>query len=698
MNNEVKEKIIKLVQDNNGKITFKEIKRKFHIDTINLQNLLLELKLDGKILQVANKYKIFPDDLLIGDVSKSPSGKMSVFHNGTRYELLGDYFTSFLPNDVVAFRIDKNEKAQVISIIDRRIKNITCEVKIENGVKKIIPFHKGIKIYLSNEDMDSLLDGDIILINKDINNDSNKYYDTLIKKLAIKNSPNKEEIEIAINYGFDNDYSDEYLEELSMLPKNIYGEDLSKRTDYRDLTTVTIDGIYTKDMDDACSAIELKNGIIRVYVHISDVSHYVKPNSLLFERACDKTTSLYLNNTVFHMFHHILSNGICSLNQGEDRLTKTVIMDIDKDGKVIDSKIVKSVINSNKKMTYEDVDKILNGKEIPSGYENYVKDIELLNKAAVRIRYRMQKDGAINFANNELNKIYDNDGNLISYSAMGESKARKLIEYLMIATNEEVAKYLYYSSIPGVFRIHEFPELYKVNIAIANMNALGKRIRPLKTIDSSIDLQKIQNLIENDEDYQILSNILLRVMQRARYSTENLGHFALALDSYTHFTSPIRRLPDLLVHMVLDMLIENNEKLNMIDFVEMKNQLEYLCQKSSFMGRQADMAELGAERISLVKCMEKEIGNEFEAVVLEVGSKIILKINSINITINARDLSSNFKYSKKRKRFYDATNNLPLRYGTKVLVILNGVDLVNHNLRVKVLNVVNHKTLKKIKS
>lgn len=695
MNNEVKEKIIELIQDNNGKITFKEIKRKFHIDTVNLQNLLLELKLDGKVLQVNNKYKIFPNDLLIGDISKSVSGIMSVFHDGIRYEILGDYFTSFLPNDVVAFRVNKDGKAQIISIIDRRIKNITCEVKIDNGVKKIIPFHRGITVYLSKDDMDNLLDGDIILVDKDISGD--KCYDTLIKKLAIKDSPNREEIELAINYGFDNDYSDEYLEELSKLPKNIYGEDLSNRTDFRNLTTVTIDGIYTKDMDDACSAVQLENGIIRVYVHISDVSHYVKPNSLLFDRACDKTTSLYLNNAVFHLFHHILSNGICSLNQGEDRLTKTVIMDIDKDGNIINSEIVKSIINSNKKMTYEDVDKILNNEEIPLGYEDYVKDIELLNKAAIRIRCRMQRNGAVNFANNELNKVYDGDGNLISYSAMGESKARKLIEYLMIATNEEVAKYLYYSSIPGVFRIHEFPDLYKVNIAINNMNALGKRIKPLKAIDSSLDIQKIQNLIMMDDDYPIFSNMLLTVMKLARYSTENSGHFALGLDSYTHFTSPIRRLPDLLVHMILDLLISKSERLNMIDFDEMEKQLDYLCKRSSFMSRQADMAEQNAERISLIRYMRNEIGNEFEAVVVDVGNRIILKVNSVKTIISTRDLGTNIKYNKKKRRYYDITNGLTLRRGTRVLVVLNGVDLVNHNLKVKVLDIVNHKVLRKVR-
>lgn len=693
MNNEVKDIIINLIEERNGKINFKELREKTNLDTLNLENLLLELKLDGKILQVANKYQLFPDDLLIGEISTTLSGKNVIFYDGEMIPLASDSFDAIIFNDIVAFKLNENHEAEIVSVVDRRIKNITCEVVIENGVKKVIPYHKNIKVSLDKNDMKELLDGDIILVDIDVNSDDEYCNAILIKKLKIKDSPNRKEIEIGINFGFDDEYSDAYMEELSRLPKNISNENLSKRKDFRSLKTMTIDGTHTKDMDDACSAVRLENGYIRAYIHISNVSHYVKKGSLLFERACDKTTSLYLNNSVFHMFHHILSNGICSLNQGEDRLTITAVMDIDEHGYIHNTQIVKSVINSDKKMTYDDVDVILKNEGIPEGYEDFVEDIWLLNTAAVRIRERMNEDGAITFANTELEKVYDSDGKLISYHCMGESPARKLIEYLMLAANSEVAKFLYYSPLPGVFRVHEYPELRKVNEAIRAINDLGKRIRPLKELDSPIALQKIQKQLQDDKDYQILSTILLKFMKRARYSTYNSGHFALALYFYTHFTSPIRRLPDLLVHMELDMLLDTPELIENIDIDAMEKRLSDLCTRSSIMSRRADLAEQLAEKNSIIESMRNNIGEEFECVILDIGSKIKLRINSIDITVPLNDLNENFKYNKKRKLFYDESNDTYLKMGTKVVARLNDIDIYGNNLRVTILGAINPKTL-----
>lgn len=691
----MKEKILDLISIRNGRITFRELKEKLNIDTISLENLLLELKLDGKVLQVSNKYRLFPDNLLIGDISTTLSGNKVVFYDGMKIPLASNFFDAVLYNDVVAFRINEDNMAEVVSIIDRRIKNITCEVVVEDGVKKIIPYHKGIKISLDKKDMKELLDGEIILVDIDINSDDEYCNARLVKKLSFKSSPNRNEIEAAINYGFDNDYSDEYMEELAKIPRDISQEDLSYRTDFRKLKTMTIDGANTKDMDDGLSGRMLPNGWIEVYVHIVDLSHLIKPNSKLFERACEKTTSAYINNSVFPMFHPIISNGIGSLNQGEDRLTKTVIAQIDEFGEVHNVRIVKSIINSDKKMTYDNVEKILTGEEIPEGYENFVNEINILNEASIRIRKRMENNGTISFANNELEKEYDNDGKLIEYHEMGEVQSRKLIEYLMILANVEVAKYIYYSPLPGVFRIHEFPELRKVNEAIKTVNGMGKRIKKLKSLSSSFDLQKIQKQIQNDEDYKTISTFLLRFMKRARYSINNLGHFALALDAYCHFTSPIRRLPDLLVHRILDILLMKPELVETIDTGKMEVELEKLCVRSSFMERQADRAAKEAQDHSIIENMSKDIGEEFECTVLDVGSLIKIRINSVDVTVKPDCLSHSFKYVKKKKMYYDFTNDLYLKPGTKVIARLNSVDTVNKKLNLTILNIIDQKVLVK---
>ena len=690
----MKEKVFELIKERNGRINFRELKSKLKIDTTSLENLLLELKLEGKILQTSNKYSLFPDDLLIGDVSTNLSGDKVIFYDNMKIPVAEDSFNALLFNDVVAFRINSDDKAEVVSIIDRRIKNITCEVIVEDGVKKVIPYHKDIKVSLDKSDMKELLDGDIIVVDIDVNSDDEYCNAILVKKLDIKNSPNKQEIETAISYGFlSNDYSDEYMEELAKSPKEVTEDDTVNRTDFRKLRTYTTDGSNTKDMDDAWSVQRLENGDIRVYVHIADVSHYVKVGSKIFERACEVTTSLYLNNTVFPMLHHTLSNGICSLNQAEDRLTKTVIMDIDKDGNIYNTKIVKSVINSNKKMTYDDVDEILLGKSIPSGYEAYVDDIKLGNEVAIRIRKRMERNGMISFASDELNKKYDSDGKLISYQRMGESPARKMIEFLMIATNSEVAKFLYNSPLPGVFRIHEYPELRKINEAIRTLNQLGKRIRPLRELDSPIALQKVQKSLQNDEDYQIVSSILLRHLKRAGYSTINIGHFALALYFYTHFTSPIRRLPDLLVHILLDILLEEQELIEEIDFDLLRSKLDRLCGHASYMSRQADLAEKEADKNSIIMEMKNHIGEEYECTIIDIGSRLRVRINSIDTWVSPKCLGDNFKYNKKKEKFYDMESNTYLNIGSKGVAVLNGVDEVNKNLKISILGLTNEKKL-----
>ena len=547
----MKEKIITAITERNGKITFKELKKKLEVDEIELQNLLLELKLDGKILQISNKYSLFPEDLLIGSITKSLSGNIYLMYDSLRIPISSNFFTAVIPNDIVAFKINDKDEAEIHSIIDRPTSNITCEVSCEAGKKTIIPYHSGINVSLSNEESKELLDGDIILVNIDINDQDEYCNSHLIKTSSNKDDPNIKEIAVAINYGFDNDYDEEYLEELKKIPKDTSNEDLSKRIDLRNDDFVTIDGVNTKDMDDAVFARRLDNGNIEVKVSIADVSHYIHPDSKIFKRASEKTTSLYLKNSVFHMFHHLISNGICSLNPDVDRLTKTVTMEVDKQGKIANAKIEKTIIHSRKKMNYNDVDKVLLG-EIPNGYENYVELIKLLNEASTKIGSRLENDGFISFANEEPEISYNRDGEITDFKEIDEqSPARKLIEYLMIAANEQVAIYLLYSGLPGVFR--------KINEAIKSVNTLGKKIKYVKEVDDPIVIQKIINSLKKDNNYKVISNLFLRFMKRARYSTDNIGHYALSLLSYTHFTSPIRRLADLLVHYILDILLIHPE-------------------------------------------------------------------------------------------------------------------------------------------
>lgn len=688
----MKERILEIISKNSGKITFKNLLSEFNIGRNELNKLLLELKLDGQILQVGNKYKLFPDNLHLGSITISSSGRKYIFHDGEKISVASNFLNSVILNDTVAFNINENNEAEIVSIVDRVLGKMTCEIKLIDGKKMVIPFHDGIDIKLDKNVLDKLYDGDIIVVN--ITNDDmfgNEY--EYIKTIGSRDDPLIDDVANALNFGFDNDYDEEYMKEVYKFPTSVSDNETIGREDYRDQQSVTIDGINTKDMDDGVYAEMREDGIIRVYVHIADVSHYVKKNSRIFERACEKTTSLYLNNSVFHMLHHVISNGICSLNPDADRLTKTVVMDIDKDGNIIDYNIVKSVINSKKKMAYEDVDQIIMNNNMVPGYEKFEKQLYILYDAAVRLEKRYVEDnGKINFANTELSIKYNDDGTIKTVANRENSISRKIIENLMIAANESVANWFVNMDMPTVYRVHEFPNIYKINNVIEELNKEGYKIKPIKDIDNPKSLQKILAILSSYPEYPIISQMLVMAMQRARYSTENVGHYALGLPAYLHFTSPIRRLADLLVHMMIDLILVDSDKITPEYLNEIERTLEDLCIHASKMERQADMAERIAERREILKMLAKNMDQEYEAIIVELGRKIKIRLAGVDTYIDSHDLKDIYRYDSKRKRYYDPEEkqHIKVGIGTKIYVKIINIDPINDKFNVKIVNTNNY--------
>jgi len=692
----MKEKIYDVIKNQNGKINFKSIHKKFDIDSDSLREILLELKLEGRIMQKGNKYDLFPSDNFIGTVSITSTGKKFIFHDKERLYISSEHGKDVILHDIVSYKINSLNQLEVTSIIDRNLGKMTCEVVNIDGKKKIVPYHEGINIILPNEIMKELLDGDIIMVELTQNNMDDYCDANYIKTIGHRDDPNTRDLIIALNYGFDNDYSEELLEEIKSYPTSVSDEEIVNRCDYREQESFTIDGSNTKDMDDGIYGERIHDNLIRVYVHISDVSHYVKYTSLLFKRACEKTTSAYLNDSVFHMLHHIISNGICSLNPYEDRLTKTVIMDINEFGEIVNYDIVKSVINSKKKMTYDDVDQVLTGNSMPFGYERFKDTLEILHEASLRLENKYLDEGKIDFANNDMDNKYNRDGSIKNIMVMEDGPGRKLIENLMIAANKTVATWLFWSNVPAVYRVHEMPKVDKVNEAIKIINESGFKIRYINNADSPKVIQKLFEKISGTEEFPILSNILVQFMQRASYSIENIGHYALAADAYTHFTSPIRRLPDLLVHTIIDLILENYDKIDQIDFKEMEKKLAYLCKRSSIMERQADEASREAEIMAIVDKMDrmaKSGENYFEARVSGIDKKIKVKVNGIECYVTKDDLGSNFILDKSKRLYYDTDSGRYLKLGSKIIVSLRDLNVVNRTFKLSVLSVPNNDVL-----
>ena len=693
----MEDKIIEIISKDNGKLTFKNLTRLINLDSDELKNILLKLKLDGKILQNGNKYYLFPSDLYIGSITISSTGRKYIFHNGEKITVASNFFSDVILNDVVTFKINDNNEAEINSIVHRPLGKITCEIKEIDGKKKVIPFHNDMVFKFDNNILDTLMDGDIIVVNINPENMNEIPEAIYLGKIGRRDDPLIDDIAIALNYGFDNNYDEDYLKELEKYPTYVSSEEIKDRMDFRCQKSFTIDGIDTKDMDDGVYGEMLDDNIIRLYVHIADVGHYIKPGSKAFERACEKTTSLYMNNSVFHMLHHLISNGICSLNPNADRLTKTVIMDIDQDGNIINYNIVNSVINSKKKMSYEDVDEIIMNNNMVSGYEKFEKELYILYDASLRLEKRyVLENGKLNFANTELSITYNDDGTIKSVANKENSVSRKIIENLMIAANETVANFFISMDMFTVFRVHEFPDVNKVNGVIDKLNKSGYHIKPISDIDNPKAMQKILQILSSYEEYPIISQMLVMTMQRARYSTENLGHYALGLPAYLHFTSPIRRLADLLVHMMIDLIYTKPDKLTPEYLHDLEDYLRKLCEQTSKMERQADMAEAIGERRQILKNLAKNKDMEYEATVIDIGNKIKIRLSGVETYFDSNLLKSVLGYDHRRKRYYDKDTGQHLKIGTKLWVRITSVDPINDNFNVKVLGMVNDNVKKKV--
>ena len=678
------------------KINYRKLLKKTGIPDLELKTIIKELKLDGSILELDNKYMVFPDNYYLGSVITTTSMRKYIESNNKKIAISSNFYYDVLPDDLVCFKINDEGMADIVSVVDRPLSKMTCEVVLDKGKLKIIPYHKGIKVNLPKNVLNELLDGDIIVVSVPDGEIGDYYEAEFIKKIGNRSDPYIQDINIAVNYGFDNDYSDDYLDEVNKMPTEVCDNDLIDRIDFRNQNCFTIDGIYTKDMDDGVFAERLDNDVIRVYVHIADVSHYVKKGSLIFERACEKATSLYMNNSVFHMLHHKISNGICSLNPNVDRLTKTVIMDIDKDGKVIDYNIVKGVINSKKKMVYDDVDYILNGISIPDGYENFIKELEVLNEASIRLDNKFKSGGKIDFANTELEMVYNDDGSINTINNPIDSPAGKLIENLMICANETVAKWLYYLEMPTIYRVHELPNLKTINELITTLNRQGYNIKHINNVDSPESLQIIIDKLRNYDCFNTLSQLFVMSMKRARYSVDNYGHYALGLPAYLHFTSPIRRLPDLAVHMMCDIVLENYSELEDFNYADMCSRLDDLATHSSVMERLADVAEKEGERRLIIDKLDTLIGEELEATVCELGKKIRIKLYDIDTYLDSHKFEKNFIFDTKRKQYIDKDTNNYVGIGSKIIVKLTGVNKLNNTFTVSVLGLKNNNVMKKI--
>nr|WP_321314855.1 ribonuclease R [uncultured Ligilactobacillus sp.] len=510
-----------------------------------------------------------------------------------------------------------------------------------------------------------------------------------IKVIGNVNDPGVDILQVVYKHDIPTEFPDDVLDEISHIPDYVTEEEKEGRVDLTDQHLVTIDSIESKDLDDAVNVWKLPNGNFHLGVHIADVSHYVTPGSPLDKEAFERGTSVYLTDRVIPMLPHKLSNGICSLNPHVERLAMTCEMEINSEGEVVNHKIFPSIIKSTERMTYIDVNKIVEShdEKTMKRYEELVpmfEDMAELHKILLKMRKRR---GAIEFEDDEAKIILDDDGHPIDIQLRNRGTSERMIESFMLAANETVAAHYNNLNVPFVYRIHEQPKEEKITTFLETLSALGIQVTGQKGDVKPKMLQNILKKVVGKPEEAMVSTMLLRSMQQAKYDDHPIGHFGLAATDYTHFTSPIRRYPDLTVHRLIRFYAENGT--DEAAQAKYKDKLPEITKHSSEMERRAIDAERETDDLKKAEYMADHVGEEFDAVVSSVtkfGMFISLP-NTVEGLIHISELKDDYYvYVEKQMALVGRRYKRTFRIGQEVRVKLMDVNVELHEINFKLLN------------
>lgn len=624
----MKEKVINLMKD------IHEAKELIEInDLLGLKTSDELRELQDTLNQLVDEYIVFYTKkgkyILLKNCPGLKIGRLSINKKGFGFVILDkedDLYVEpknindAIHDDIVlaeVFSSGVRREAKIIKVLKRELQDLVGEIKFDDNGKPYIDLDddkKKITIELTEDSTKDCVEGHKVLIKilKEVN--KHKYIAEVVKIIGHKNDPGTDILSIAYKHGIYEDFGEEVEEELKNIPNEVSDKDLVDRRDLTDEVIFTIDGDDTKDIDDAISIKKLDNGNYQLGVHIADVSNYVRENTALGDAAYERGTSSYLADTVIPMLPHKLSNGICSLNEGVIRLSMSCVMEIDHKGKVVDYDIFPSFIKSRKKMTYKKVNDILLRDIVAPGYEDFVTDLKLMNELHMILRKEKNSRGYINFDLDEAKIVQDENGKAIDVVKRVREEGEMLIEDFMIAANETVATHIYNMSLPFIYRVHDLPKPEKVDEFMTLVKILGYKLTGNIHDLTPKAMQNILDQLADKKEFPILSSLLLRSMRKAEYSKENIGHFGLASRAYTHFTSPIRRFPDLEVHRLLKKYLVEHD-LSMTTIQTLDNSLVEIAQHSS----EREVAAVDAERdvldMKMAEYMEDHIGEEYDGII-----------------------------------------------------------------------------------
>ena len=639
---EIVEKIrVRLSKDNDTNIIF-DAEDFFIID-----NIINDYINSNDLIEVGSGYKYIKNTsfhkgifnllrngtgVVVEDTSYIKDGE--IVSQKQEYYVKRENFNGVHDGDYVLVDVDENKNGKrsinkIYKIIESTINVVYGEVMRDElrgyHIKPVIKQYKDIFIYLDPQLMneEKLVEGSRVKVKVNHSDtDSLDFYRiTYLEKLKHRDEPGEDVYWEALKYGMDNDFSNESLEQVNWIPAEVLVKDRIGRSDFTAMETFTIDGKDTKDMDDAISCSRLNNGNFMLRVHIADVAHYIPKNSPLDIDAYRKSTSTYAGNKVIPMLPHELSNGICSLNPHVDRLAISCSMEIDKEGNIVNYSIVNSVINSDLKMSYDKVNDILKNNNIDPEYKKFSKTLLLMNQLALILRKKRICDGSIEFGVGDKEEIFDENGIMIGARERVSDYAENLIEEFMVIANECVDKHLSRYGYPCLHRVHGSPNEEKVADVIRLLNILGFRFNMLDANDCVSNpkyMQQLTEFVSNTGDLSdVLSSRLIRSMAKAKYSPNNIGHYGLGKTNYCHFTSPIRRYPDLVIHRIL-------KETTLSDFVGKKTSALDLLEIGEHTSRKEKSSQDVERAVYDKNCasfMQDYVGEEFLGNVIELTDK-----------------------------------------------------------------------------
>ncbi|MCR2043105.1 ribonuclease R [Anaerosalibacter massiliensis] len=680
-------------------MTREELAKSFEIgkgEEKTFYNVLEDMEKEGTIIKTRNERYGLPEkmNLVVGKLEGNEKGYGFLVPEKKDREdiyISAENINGALHGDKVVVRVIKKgeegrrEEGEILRILDRANNTIVGTFESSKNFGFVLPDDNRISmdIFIPKAHMNNALPNQKVIVEitrwpEKRRNPEGK----IIEVLGYIDEKGTDILSVIRQFNLSEEFPNKVINQVNSIEQSVSQEEIGRRVDLRDLNTFTIDGEDAKDFDDAVSIEKLENGNYKLGVHIADVSHYVKENSPLDKEALNRGNSIYLVDRVIPMLPKELSNGICSLNPKEPRLTLSVFMEIDKKGNVKEHKVIETVIESKERLIYDDVSDLLekDDEELKDRYSHIYEDLVYMKELCHILNKKRQRRGSLDFDFPETEIILDNEGNPIDIRKEERRIANRMIEEFMLVCNETIAENMYWSQMPLIYRVHEDPDADEIEEFNKFIHNFGYNLKGTKEIHPK-ELKNLMVEVKGKKEEELLNKLLLRSLKKAKYSSEVGSHFGLAAKYYCHFTSPIRRYPDLEIHRIIKEYINGRLKPNKVENLESK--LPQIAEQSSTMERIAEEAEREVEDLKKAQYMKERIGNEYKGIISSLthfGIFVQLE-NTIEGLVHFSNMVDDYYYYDEEKYYIiGELTKKKFRIGDEVKIKVIGADVLRGNV------------------